>query len=155
MKYFGVVAGILGSLLLFAIANAQTNNSFPMLMSVKPAAAQIGQTTEHEVNARYNLHGAFQIIVAGEGVKGEVVPPEKKEGEKPPETKPNLPKIKIRFTVAPDAVPGVRDFRIITPQGASTVGQIVVARDPVVSESADNDAVAKAQEINLPATACG
>src|SRR5215470_5481645 len=103
------------------LALAQTNNSYPMLMSVKPAAAQIGQTTEHEVSARYNLHGARQIIVSGEGVKGEVVPPEKKEGEKPPETKPNLPKIKIRFTVAPDAVPGVRDFRIVTPQGASTV----------------------------------
>src|SRR6516165_5441499 len=155
MNYRNVLCGFVGSLVLAAVAAAQTNNSYPMLMSVKPAAAQVGQTTEHEVNARYNLHGAYQIIVAGEGVKGEVVPPEKKEGEKPPETKPNLPKIKIRFTVAPDAVPGVRDFRIITPQGASTVGQIVVARDPVVSESADNDSAAKAQEIQLPATACG
>lgn len=155
MKYSNLVVGSVGSLLLFAAAQAQTNNCYPMLMSIKPAAAQIGQTTEHEVNARYNLHGAYQIIVAGEGVKGEVVPPEKKEGEKPPETKPNLPKIKIRFIVAPDAVPGVRDFRIITPQGASTVGQIVIARDPVVSEIADNDVAAKAQEIKLPATACG
>jgi hypothetical protein len=126
-----------------------------MLMSVKPAAAQIGQTTEHEVNARYNLYGASQVIVSGEGVKGEVIPPEKKEGEKPPETKPNLPKAKIRFVVAADAVPGVRDFRIMTPQGASTVGQIVIARDPIVSEAAENDVAAKAQEIALPATACG
>jgi hypothetical protein len=155
MKFSNLLIGSLGTILIVAAAAAQTNNSYPMLMSVKPAAAQIGQTTEHEVNARYNLHGAYQIIVAGEGVKGEVVPPEKKEGEKPPETKPNLPKIKIRFTVAPDAVPGVRDFRIITPQGASTVGQIVIARDPIVSESADNDTAAKAQEMTLPATACG
>src|SRR5260221_12751713 len=93
------------SLALFGSVHAQTNNSYPMLMSVKPAAAQVGQTTECEVNARYNLFGAYQVIVAGEGVKGEVVPPEKKEGEKPPETKPNLPKIKLKFTVAPDAVP--------------------------------------------------
>src|SRR5262249_30072560 len=101
MKSSNLLIGSFGILFLAAAAAAQTNNSYPMLMSVKPAAAQIGQTTEHEVNARYNLHGAYQIIIAGEGVKGEVVPPEKKEGEKPPETKPNLPKIKIRFTVAP------------------------------------------------------
>ncbi|MGE5193773.1 MAG: PPC domain-containing protein [Deltaproteobacteria bacterium] len=160
MKKAEFVIGCVVLCLVSATVQAQTNNSYPMLMSVKPAAAQIGQTTEHEVNARYNLHGAYQIIVAGEGVKGEVVPPEKKEpekkeGEKPPAAKPNLAKIKIRFTVAPDAVPGVRDFRIITPQGASTVGQIVVARDPVVSESADNNTPEKAQEIKLPATACG
>ena len=139
---------------LAAFAHAQTNNSYPMLMSVKPAAAQIGQTTEHEVHARYSLHSAYQVLVAGEGVKGEVVPPEKKEGEKP-DTKPNLPKIKVRFTVAADAVPGVRDFRIVTRQGASTVGQIVIARDAIVSEAAENDVAAKAQEIALPATFCG
>ncbi len=138
-----------------ASASAQTNNSYPMLMSVKPAAAQIGQTTEHEVHARYNLHGAYQVLVSGEGVQGEVVPLEKKEGEKPAETKPNLQKIKVRFIVAADAVPGVCDFRIVTPQGASTVGQIVVARDPIVSEAAENDTAAKAQEISLPATFCG
>ena len=155
MKSLIFVIASLGSLLLIATASAQTNNSYPMLMSVKPAAAQIGQTTEHEVNARYNLYGAYQVIVAGEGVKGEVVPPEKKEGEKPPETKPVSPKAKIRFIVAADAVPGVRDFRIITPQGASTVGQIVIARDPIISETADNDVAAKAQEITLPATVCG
>src|SRR5262245_47718362 len=113
MRISNFLIGSIGSVLLAGASLAQTNNSYPMLMSVKPAAAQIGQTTEHEVNARYNLHGAYQIIVAGEGVKGEVIPPEKKEGEKPPETKPNLPKIKIRFAVASDAVPGVRDFRII------------------------------------------
>lgn len=155
MKYLPATFFIVLSAVLAASVQAQTNNSYPMLMSVKPAAAQVGQTTECEVNARYNLFGAYQVIVAGEGVKGEVVPPEKKEGEKPPETKPNLPKIKLKFTVAPDAVPGVRDFRIVTPQGASTVGQIVVARDPIVSEAAENDTAAKAQEIKLPATVCG
>ena len=39
-------------------ARAQTNNSYPMLMSLKPAAAQVGATTEHELSARYNLAGA-------------------------------------------------------------------------------------------------
>lgn len=143
-------------------ASAQTNNSYPMLMSVKPAAAQIGATTEHEVNARYILSGATQVIVAGEGVKGEVVPEEDKDkkDEKPEQGKRgrrrgNSSKIKIKFTVAPDAVPGVRDFRIMTPHGASTIGQLVVARDQIVAEAAENDTADKAQEIVLPATVCG
>src|SRR5579872_2206517 len=155
------------SLVLLALAEsatAQTNNSYPMLMSVKPTAAQIGQTSECEVNARYVLSGADQVIVAGDGVKGEIVPEEKSDKDPKDEPKPgkrrgrgqrNASKIKVRFTVAADAVPGVRDFRIITPHGASTVGQLVVARDAIVSESADNDTSAKAQEITLPATVCG
>lgn len=154
----------LASFVLAQSASAQTNNSYPMLMSVKPAAAQIGQTTEHEVNARYILSGADQVIVAGDGVKGEIVPEEKSDKDPKEEPKPgrrrgrgqrNASKIKVRFTVAADAVPGVRDFRIITPHGASTVGQIVVARDTIIGEAADNDTPAKAQEIALPATVCG
>ena len=52
MKSTHFITGTLAWLSLAGIASAQTNNSYPMLMSVKPAAAQIGQTTEHEVNAR-------------------------------------------------------------------------------------------------------
>ncbi|HEY2250784.1 MAG TPA: PPC domain-containing protein [Planctomycetaceae bacterium] len=164
MKHFAFIATILGSLLFTSLTSAQTNNSYPMLMSVKPGAAQIGQTTECEVNARYILSGADQVIVAGEGVKGEIVPEEKSDKDPKEEPKPgkrrgrgqkNASKIKVRFTVAADAVPGVRDFRIITPHGASTVGQIVVARDPIISEVAGNDTLDKAQAIALPATVCG
>lgn len=140
---------------LFFTLPAWGQNSYPMLLSLRPVAAQVGATTEHEVTARYNLYGASRVIVSGEGVIGEVVPAEMKPGEKKPDTKPNQPKAKLRFTVAADAVPGVRDFRLITPQGASTVGQLVVGRDPVVSEAGDNNSPAKAQAITLPATVCG
>ena len=142
------------------VASAQTNNSYPMLMSVKPAAAVVGQTTEHEISARYNLYGTSQIVVSGEGVTGAVVPLDEKQLEaekkaKEAGKKPDFPKIRIKFTVAADAIPGVRDFRLITPQGASTVGQLVVARDSVVIEAADNDTAPKAQVIGTPATVCG
>jgi hypothetical protein len=156
-KTLAVTITLLG-LCVALIANAQTNNSYPMLMSLKPVAVQGGQTTECEVSARYNLFGATKVFVSGEGVTGEVVPPEKKDGDKPPDpnaVKPNVPKIKLRFTVASDAVPGPRDFRVATPQGASTVAQLVVVRDPIVGETGDNNAPAKAQPITLPATVCG
>ena len=58
-------------------------------------------------------------------------------------------------TVAADAVPGVRDVRVATPQGASTVGQLVVVHDPVVTETGDNNSADKAQPITVPATVCG
>jgi len=141
-------------------AFAQTNNSYPMLMCAKPAAAVVGQTTEHEISARYNLYGTSQVVVSGKGVTGTVIPLDEKQLEaekkaKEAGMKPDFPKVRIKFTVAADAIPGVRDFRLITPQGASTVGQLVIARDAVIVEAADNDTVAKAQVIGTPATVCG
>ncbi|MEQ1828455.1 MAG: PPC domain-containing protein, partial [Pirellula sp.] len=54
-----------------------------------------------------------------------------------------------------DAIPGIRDIRIATPRGVSTVGQIVLVSDPIAYEKKDNDTPAGAQEISLPITACG
>lgn len=123
-----------------------------MLMRLYPNAAQVGQSSEHELESRYSLHGATEIIIAGEGVTGEIVTPmPKKDGEKRPE----LTKIKIRFHVANDALPGVRDFRVMTPQGVSTLGQLVIVQDPVVAEADKNDTPAQAQSVSLPATLCG
>jgi Bacterial pre-peptidase C-terminal domain len=134
---------------------AQTNNSYPMLMSLKPAATQIGQTTEHELNARYNLAGASQLLVTGSGVIGEVIPNEKETPEDRAKNDVMGSKCKLKFTVSADAIPGVRDFRVMTPHGVSTLGQLVIARDPVVSEAAENDTLDKAQNFTIPSTLCG
>lgn len=139
--------------LLLALGIAKTGlaeTSYPMLMSLHPVAAQIGQTTEHTLKSRYSMFGAFQVLVSGSGVHGEVVLPESKPGERP-----ELQEIKLKFTVAPDAQPGVRDFRLATPQGASTIGQLVIVRQPVIAEAGENDSPEKAQAITLPAAVCG
>lgn len=135
-------------LLLPLSANAQTG--YPMIMSLKPVAVQVGQTAEVEFNTRYSMLGTYRVLVSGDGVTGEAVPPEVKEGEKP-----NITKMKVKFTVSDDALPGVRDVRLATPQGASTIGQLVVVRDPVTYESGDNSSRDTANEIALPATVCG
>src|SRR3990172_8401466 len=154
-RFLGLFTAPLALLIGTQFVSAQTENSYPMLMSVKPVAVQVGQTAEMEVTARYNLVGAYRVFVSGTGVTGEVAPPEKKEGEKPPEKKPSVPKIKIRFTAAGDALPGVRDIRVAPPQGVSTVGQLVVTRNPVFTESAENNTAAMAQVVTLPVTICG
>jgi len=138
-----------------SVCSAQTGygqTSYPMIMSTKPTAAQVGVTSEVEVRSRYNLFGATQVIVTGAGVTGEVVPAVVKEGEKPPT---NLTSLKVKFTVAADAKPGVRDFRLMTPRGASTLGQLVIVQDPVFSEKEPNNSADKAQEFTLPSTVCG
>jgi len=131
-----------------SIARAQTG--YPMLMSWKPVAVQVGQTSEVEFNSRYSMFGAYQVLVSGSGVTGEVIHPEKKPNEKP-----ELTKMKVKFTVDTVALPGVRDVKIATPQGVSTVGQLVVVSDPVIYEAAKNDERSQAQLITLPATVCG
>ncbi len=133
-------------------ASAQT--SYPMVMSLKPVAVQVGTTAECEVSSRYSMLGAFQVFVSGTGVTAEIVPPvmpELKPGEKPKD----VTKLKLKITAAADALPGVREFRLGTPNGASTLGQLVIVRDPVVVEQADNDLRDKAQPVTFPATLCG
>src|SRR5262249_10603440 len=56
---------------------------------------------------------------------------------------------------ADDALPGVRDVRLATPLGVTTLGQLVIVRDPVVVEKGNNDALKDAQKVTVPATVCG
>jgi len=144
-------AALVVHLSLASAARAET--AYPMLMSLKPTAVQMGQTAEITVNARYSMYGAFQVLISGDGVTGEVVHPPFKLEEL--DKKPTLDKLPIRITAAADAQPGVRDVRIATPQGVSTVGQLVVVRDPVVKEDGDNNSADKAQQVSLPAALCG
>jgi hypothetical protein len=137
--------------MLFATSgHAQT--SFPMVMSISPVAVQAGTTTQCAVNARYSLDGACQIIVSGEGVSGEVLSAaseKKRLGRRVNES------LKLRFKAAAHAAPGVRDVRLVTPRGCSTLGQLVVVRDAVIRERRENDTRETAQLINLPAAVCG
>jgi hypothetical protein len=142
-----VVALAIGGMPRFLAAET----AYPMLMSSKPVAVQVGTSAEIIVSSRYTMAGAYQVLVTGKGVKATVEPREAKSAD----PKKPLEKVKLTVTAAKDALPGVRDFRIATPQGVSTVGQIVVVRDPVIAEAAGNDTAAKAQEIKLPAVICG
>ncbi len=137
-----------------ASTSASAQTPYPMLMSLDPVAVQTGTTTECELSARYNLSGASEILVEGDGVTAEVATEFKpgKDGKLP-----SLSKIKLKFTVEAEALTGVREFRVATPQGVSTLGQVVITRDPIVQEDpkAKNDVAEQAQEVALPATICG
>ncbi len=135
-------------ILLPQLAVAQTG--YPMVMSLKPTSLQVGTSSEIEFHTRYSMFGAYQVLISGEGLSGEILHPEKKDGETP-----SLTAMKVRFTADASALPGVRDVKIATPQGISTVGQLVIVQDPVVYETAKTNTRDSATDLPIPATACG
>jgi hypothetical protein len=142
------------TLLVAASASAQTEIHYPQLRGFHPVAAKGGATSELELRSSNDLRGASQVIVVGDGVTGEIVPPAPPPADKNPP--PPLLSLKIKFTVASDALPGPRQVRLLTPRGASTLAEIVIVRDAVVMEAPDNNTLDKAQPLpSLPATVCG
>lgn len=138
------------ALVLVAQCPLAAQQAYPMLMSLDPVAATLGRSSEHTLRSRYSMDGATGVLVSGDGVSGEIVPPTDKEPPKLP-----LQSLQVKFTVAPDALPGVRDVRIVTPRGVSTLAQLVITNSPVFSESGDNNVAANAAAVTLPATLCG
>lgn len=137
----------------FSATATFAQSSYPMLMSVRPIAVEVGKESTVTFHSRYTMLHAYQVLVTGSGVAAEVQSPMLKPEEEA--KKPELTKMEVKFTVAADALPGVRDVRIVTPTGVSTVGQVVIVREPVIVETPNNDKPEQAQVVQLPATLCG
>jgi len=129
------IAAMLISGLCAAGAGAQT--SYPMLTHAHPVAVQCGATAEVQVDCQMSLFGAYQVLVEGAGVTVEVLPANASKAD--PSARPQVRSVKLKFTVAPEAPLGVREFRIATSLGVSSVGQILVCDHAVVQETANNN----------------
>ena len=132
------------------VAAAQT--SFPMVTHVSPVAVQRGTTAEVTVECRTSsLAGAYKVLVEGTGVTAEVIPG--KEPPKPPtrrrRSRTSL-SCKLKVTVAADAPLGVREFRIASPLGISSLGQLVVVDAPVVAEKPEPSTRRRPQPVPVP-----
>jgi hypothetical protein len=143
-----VFAVILVALTGAARLDAQT--SFPMITHCAPTAVQRGTTAEVTVEGQMNFAGAYKVIVEGTGVTAEVVPP-----ARPADPKAAARSVKLKVTAAGSAPPGVREFRIASPLGVSSLGQLLVVTDPVVAESPGINVPAKAQVVPVPCVVCG
>ncbi len=157
-----VIAAALNCVLC-ARVTAQT--AYPMLMSISPVASQVGTTSEHTIRSRYTLEGAYKVLVSGDGVQAKILPMDESNATamrpgKSGKQEKAVESIKVQFEVSADALPGVRDVRIATPTGISTVGQLVIVRDPVQVENVsinalDLSTVASFPASTIPATLCG
>lgn len=134
--------------LLFLAGQAVAQTSYPMISSVRPTAVQRGKAVALEVGGTQNFAGAYKVLFEGSGLAAEIVPPKGKA----PET---LRAVPLALTVAADTAAGVREFRVVSRLGVSSVGQLVVSEHPVVEEKGDNNTPAKANPITAPCTVSG
>ncbi|MFO0889463.1 MAG: PPC domain-containing protein [Isosphaeraceae bacterium] len=130
-------------LLLFRQAAAETPH--PEITYILPGAVQRGTTSEVTVVARQARRGfetASQVFFGGTGLSAEVSPLEKKA---PVERR------KLKVTAAPDAPLGLREVRVATGNGISSLGELLVVDDPVIVETSQphgTQATAQPVEIN-------
>ena len=129
-------------------AAAQTG--YPMVISVYPVGCQRGKTTEITVSGQFNFAGAYGTLFDRPGVTAEIVPP-----NPPPKDPKSYDAVTLKVTVAPDAPLGPQEFRVATPRGISTIGQLVIGADPEVLEKEGNNTLAEANPIELPAAVEG
>jgi hypothetical protein len=141
------------SVSLWLVPPAQAQTSYPMITHTTPVAVQRGKTTEVTVEGQMNFTGVYKALFEGTGIKAEIVP-----GSVPkagPKQKPLVRSVKLKLTVAADAALGVREFRLASNLGISSVGQLLVVDDPVVLEKDVNDTLEQANPITLPCVVCG
>jgi hypothetical protein len=146
-------AGALAWLLLSLAPVAHGQTSFPMITHAAPVAVQRGKTTEVTVEGKMDFAGAYKALFEGTGISAEVVKDSATKGSAGKKTQAG--KVKLQVTVAPDAALGVREFRMATALGISSVGQLVVVEDPVTAETGMNNTREQANPVTLPCVITG
>src|SRR5262245_50289676 len=117
---------------LLVAAHAAGQNSYPMITHTSPVAIQRGHTTEVTVTGQMNFHGVYKALFEGTGMSAEGLP----AAPAPSSTAPKnvVRSVTFKVKVDADAATGVRDFRLASVLGPSSVGQLVVVDYPVVEE---------------------
>jgi hypothetical protein len=133
--------------LLVAGASSFAQTSFPMITHCTPVAVQRGATTEVTVEGQMNFAGVYKLLAEGKGISAEVV-----ADKKAPAT---TRAVKLKVNVAADAALGVREFRLASSLGISSLGQLLVVADPVIVETGDNNTIEKAPTIKTPCVVSG
>jgi hypothetical protein len=144
---------------MLAVCFAQTASA----ANIDLLAVQVGQTSEHTITVGryYRIREANRVMITGAGVTAEMILPEKLSSSQMENDYQYNKAVRIRFTVTPQATPGIRDFRIVGPWGAIPMGRVLVVRDPLIFENEDpkkkifNDSLQTAEPVSLPATVCG
>lgn len=134
-----------------------SQTSFPMITHTTPVAVQRGTTSEVIVHGQMNFAGAYTMLISGTGVTAEPVPAAAAASGAgtTPAAKPTANSAKFRVTVAADAPLGVREYRVGTPQGVSSLGQLIVVADPVVVEEKGINEPSNAQKVPIPVVISG
>lgn len=123
---------------------------------VYPAGAQRGTTFTLTVGGQ-NLSKATGVLISGDGISGEILPTtkaaaKKKKGKKKKDIgeEDNLQladQVRFRVTIAPDAELGMRDVRLILPNGMTNRLYFEVGEIPDVLENAKSELSASSESL--------
>jgi hypothetical protein len=136
--------------LLFLVNNVSAQTSYPMITHASPVALQRGTTTEVTVSSQMNLAGVYKALFEGTGISPVELPPLSAAS-----SKAVVKSVKLKVKVEQDAAPGVRDFRLASTLGASSIGQVVIVDTPVIQEKGVNNTIEQANPIPVPCTVNG
>ncbi len=121
-------------------------NDYATLLGAHPTGVRRGQTTDILVYTwRSNLAGAYTLLFDGDAKDFQTTI--LSDGKQGP--------LSVRLTVAANARTGIRQFRVATPQGVSSVASLVVGDEPGALEIEPHDTPEKAQAVTLPVTLHG
>ncbi len=126
-----------------------------MITHSTPVAVQRGKTVEVLVEGQMSFERTYQAIFEGDGLRAEVLEASKAQSESGKRRPTALSSVKLKLTVAPDAALGVREFRLASELGISSLGQLLVVDAPAVMEKENNNALAQGQALALPCVAVG
>ncbi len=145
-----------------AVVHAQT--SYPMTSRIDPVAVRRGQTVEIGISGTMNWNGAWGLLCQPPGSARRGA--QRSRQRNPP--RPMLAQVagdgegqrpwSARSSRSGPIAPWARaKIRVATPQGASSVGLVVVVDDPIVTEADDvaNDTPATAQKLSFPVVVSG
>src|SRR5262249_32594468 len=118
-------------LLCVLAAPAVAQTSYPMITHTMPVALQRGKTTRVVVSGQQNFAGVYKALFNGRGIPAKVVPPAKAPAV--------VRSVTLDVTVAADVKPGVREFRLASNLGMSSVGLLVVSDYAVFEEKGNNN----------------
>ncbi len=148
----------LACLLLLGPIRGLAQRGYPRIETVYPGAVSRGETTEVLLRGRYNLKEATRVLFEGDGISASVGDWSELENLKPAKNKlPEFPTetLRIKVTVAEDAMPGIRAFRILTKGSLSALAHLMITEAPSLNESEPNDSASEAQTIEIPQTVNG
>jgi len=122
---------------------APASAQVPSVGFVFPPGGQLGQKATININGG-NLQGATQVLVSGTGIQAQITK-NTEAGALP-----------VELTIAPDALPGARELRVVTPRGTSNTGRIWLAAYPDANEVEPNNQLPQAQKLEkLPVVVNG
>src|ERR1700682_3590007 len=125
--------------LILAASPAYAQSGYPQIETVYPGAVTRGKTTEVSVSGHFNFRDPVGAVFDSDGISASI-----EDWKELPEAKgyrkTGFPRhgVTLKVTVAEDALPGIRPFRILTKGSLSTSAYLMVTDAPSVNESEPN-----------------